>query len=281
MASMRDIKARISNIQSTEQIIRAMDTIASSKLIKARAQLDGVRPMYETMQKQVTELGEDPHVRDHAYYEKRDVKSSLYIVMTSDQGFAGAYNSNVVRAAMDHIEDGQKNEKLLTVGYKGHEYFRNRGKQIIRNVTDFADSQVYYVSDELSKWATELYMSGEVDEVFIVYTYFENIMSYIPHVEKMLPLTPTIVATPSKTEWIHDPDLHTILDHGIPLHLHMTFFRAFSESHTSEQAARMINMDTAGKNANDLIEELTKQYNRERQAAITQELSEIVGGQNQ
>ncbi len=280
MTSMRDIKDRIANVSSTEQIIKAMDMIATTKLHKSRAQMEGVRPIYNGLKRQVEEIGKSEAAATHVFYEEREVKSSLYVVITSDRGFAGSYNSNILRKSLKHMTQG-KNEKILVIGSKGRDYFRKREKNIIREITDILDSRMYYGTENLAEWMTELYLSEEVDEVFVAYTDFENILTHKPVIEKVLPIVGT-----SKDQSEYDMDrkyeqgIESFIDHVIPLYLHMNLFRAFSESHTSEQASRMVNMDAAAKNADEIIEDLTLQYNRQRQAAITQELSEIIGGSN-
>ena len=285
MASMKDIKQRIANVSSTEQIIKAMHTIASSKLHKARAQLEGVRPIYYELQRKVMRLARQVQGSDHIFFQERssdDLESgkrhSLYIVITSDRGFAGGYNSNILHETLKHMEG--RNEKILVMGTKGYEFFRKRQKNIIRHIVNVSDSQVYHSTEELSRWLKELYRAGEVDEVFMAYTHFENVLTHVPQVEQLLPVPAPERATEDILDRTYEPDIQTVIDQMIPLYTHMNLFRAFSESHTSEQAARMVNMDAAGKNAEELIEDLTIQYNRERQAAITQELSEIVGGSN-
>ncbi|HHT36619.1 MAG TPA: ATP synthase F1 subunit gamma [Firmicutes bacterium] len=275
MASLREIKQRINNVSSTEQIVKAMNMIASTKLHKARAQLEGVRPIYHKLTQTVQELGTCLKAQEHPFFKLREAKNSLYIVLTSDRGFSGGYNANIMAKALEHMNQG-KNEKLLVIGSKGHEYFKKRGKNIVRTITDVADAQVYYGSESVAKWAADLYLSGEVDEVFIVYTQFESLLNYIPHVDRLLPAFSDSTAVDDDDRKF-EPDIFTYIDHIIPFYLHMSLFRAFSESHTSEQAARMVTMDAARKNAEDMIEELTRVFNRKRQAAITQELSEIVG----
>ena len=281
MTSMRDIKQRIENVRSTEQIIRAMDMVASTKLQKARRQLEGVRPMYHELKRVVEEIGNKEEVEDHPFYFERKVKNSLYIVLTSDRGLSGSYNVNVLAHALKHMNEG-KNEKILVVGSKGNEYFKKRNKNIIRKITNIADARVYYGTENLAEWVSELYLSGEVEEVYIAYTRFENVLSYTPQVERLLPVATGVELEgfENSDEKKYEPNLATFIDHVMPLYLHMSLFRAFSEAHTSEQAARMVNMDAAGKNASDLIKDLTSMYNRKRQAAITQELSEIVGSAN-
>ncbi|BAM47810.1 F-type Na(+)-transporting ATPase subunit gamma [Amphibacillus xylanus NBRC 15112] len=281
MTSMRDIKQRIENVRSTEQIIRAMDMVASTKLQKARRQLEGVRPIYGNLKRVVEEIGNLEEVETHPFYYERKVKNTLYIIITSDRGLSGSYNANILSESIKHMNNG-KNEKILVVGSKGNDYLKKREKNIIRKITDIADSQVYYGTENLAKWLSDLYLSGEVDEVFVAYTRFENVLSYIPHVERLLPVATGVELEDNNrnNEKKYEPDLATFIDQVMPLYLHMSLFRAFSESHTSEQAARMVNMDAAGNNASDLIKDLTSMYNRKRQAAITQELSEIVGSAN-
>ncbi|WP_245630398.1 ATP synthase F1 subunit gamma [Amphibacillus sediminis] len=278
---MRDIKQRIENVRSTEQIIRAMDMVASTKLQKARRQLEGVRPIYGKLKRVAEEIGNLEEVETHPFYYERKVKNTLYIIITSDRGLSGSYNANILSETMKHMNNG-KNEKILVVGSKGNDYLKKREKNIIRKITDIADSQVYYGTENLAKWLSDLYLSGEVEEVFVAYTRFENVLSYTPQVERLLPVATGVKLEDNNrnNEKKYEPDLATFIERMMPLYLHMSLFRAFSESHTSEQAARMVNMDAAGNNASDLIKDLTSMYNRKRQAAITQELSEIVGSAN-
>lgn len=278
MASLREIKARIANVTSTQQIIKAMDTIASTKLLKIRAQLEGVRPMFDALKQQVELLGQSPGAANHVFYNEREVKNTLYIILTSDRGFAGSYNANIMYEALEHMED--KNEKLFVIGSKGYEFFRRREKHIIREVSGIQDSQVYYGTESIARWFTELYLEGEVDEVYLAFTHFENVLNYRPMIVKVLPLPAASEEDTFERPIALDPNLETVIEETVPLYLHINIFQAFSDSYTSEQASRMVTMSSAGDNASDLIEDLTKEYNRERQAAITQELSEIVGGAN-
>lgn len=276
---MRDIKQRIANVSSAEQIIKAMDMVASTKLIKARAQLDGVRPIYSKMKGIVDELGCYEDTKEHIYYKERDVKSSLYIIITSDRGLSGSYNSNILAKTLEHMNQG-KNEKILVVGSKGNDYLIKKKKNIIHKIIDIADSQVYYITEKIAQRLAEIYLSGEVEEVYIAYTHFESVLSNIPIVERLLPLESNSVRQDDISEKKYEPSIDEFIDRIVPTYLHMSLFRALSEAHTSEHAARMVNMDTAADNASELIDDLTRMYNRKRQAAITQELSEIVGSAN-
>lgn len=284
MSSMRDIQMRISNVTSVKQIVKAMDMVASTKLHKARAQLLGVRPIYYELKRKVDELGTDETAASHPFFRDTKVDKSLYIILTSDRGLSGSYNANVFSKALEHMNQG-KNEQIISVGSKGNEFFKKHHKNVIHTVVDVADAKVYYSSEKVANRLIDVYLSGKVQEVFIVYTHFENVLQYQPIVERILPLSiqkdsdsndGKVLASDIK----YEPDVETFIGHLIPLFLHMNLFRAYCESHTSEQAARMVNMDAAEKNASDLIDQLNHQYNRRRQADITQELAEIVGSVN-
>jgi len=278
MASMKEIKQRIVNVSSTENIIRAMDLVASTKLNRARERLEGVRPIYREVKRVLMEIGREEGAKDNVYYAERNVGSSLYIIITADQGFSGAYNANIASKALEHMHG--KKEKILIVGGKGYEFLIQKKKNIIRKIIDLPDAQVYYGTESIARWVLDLYLSGEVDEVYVAYTYFENVLSHEPRVEKLLPAPLDYKGISGENNRIYEPDLDTFIDHVIFLYMHMCLFTAFTEAHTSEQAARMVSMDAAAKNADEMIEELTHMYNRKRQAAITQELSEIIGGTN-
>ena len=173
-----------------------------------------------------------------------------------------------------------KNEVILVVGAKGYEFFRRRGKNILHRIIDITETQMYYDTGLLSEHVQSLYVSGEIDEVFIAYTRFESTLSYLPVVEKVLPISDGEENMRFDSEMTYEPDVHSFLEQAIPLYLHACFFAAMSESVACEHAARMVNMDSASKNATDIIDDLNRMYNRKRQAAITQEINEIVGGAN-
>ncbi len=283
MSSLRDIKQRISNVTSVEQIVGAMDMVASTKLHKARAQLEGVRPIYYELKRKKDELKMNVEASSHPFFRYTKVDKSLYIVLTSDKGLSGSYNANVFSTALDHMNQG-KNERIISVGSRGSEFFKKNCKNVIHSVVDVADAKVYYSSERVAKWLIDVYLSGEVQEVFIVYTYFKNVLRYQPIVEKILPLgtkyNVTACSNDNQTDVRYEPNVETFIDNLIPLYLHMSLFLAYCESHTSEQAARMVNMDAAKKNASDLTDQLNHMYNRQRQTEITQELAEIVGSAN-
>ncbi|HOL79496.1 MAG TPA: ATP synthase F1 subunit gamma [Clostridiales bacterium] len=279
MASLKGIKQRINNVKSVEQLISAMDIIASTKLHKARAQLEGARPIYQGLKRISEEIGYHEEASKHPFYKSSEVKKSLYLVRTSDRGFAGAYNHNITQKVLEHIEAGGKNAEIIAIGQKGYEFFSRRDFNIACKITDVSDARMYHETEDISKFVLNLFLSGKVQEVFVCYTHFENVLKNIPTVEKLLPL-PYSPREYYEELRKYEPDLMTYIEHTIPLYIHMSIFRAFSESHTSEQASRMVSMDSASKNAEEMIDKLTYQYNRKRQAAITKELTEIVGSKS-
>lgn len=273
-SSTREIKQRMSNIRSVEQIIKAMDMVSSTKLVRARKSLEGVRPMYNQLNRMVSELSEEPANNDLDYFNQRKkVENSLYIIFTSDQGLAGSYNSNILKKAIQHMEERDTHEHIVIIGASGIDYFRREDKNVIRQVFDVSRENEYYGAENLAVQALDLYMSGQVDEVFVAFTYFENVLSLKPTIKKILPADMGETKSYSLKEY--EPSIESFIDELMPLYLHISVFRAFAESHTSEQAARSVSMDAAGKNAEELVEDLNREFNRQRQAAITQELTEI------
>lgn len=273
-SSTREIKQRMSNIRSVEQIIKAMDMVSSTKLVRARQSLEGVRPMHDNLNRMVKELSQEPENTDLDYFNHRkEVQNSLYIIFTSDQGLAGSYNTNILKRSLKHIEEHDTHEHIIIIGATGIEYLNKEDKNVIRQVFDVSRENEYYGAENIAQQALELYMSGEVDEVFVAFTYFENVLNLKPRIEKILPVDMGDTKPYSLNQY--EPTIDAFIDELMPLFLHLSVFRAFAESHTSEQAARSVSMDAAGNNAQDLVEDLNREFNRKRQAAITQELTEI------
>ncbi len=279
MPSMKDIKQRMSNVRTTRQIIRAMDMVAATKLHKARIRLEGARPLYNAMQQSIAGLSHCEEAAQHAFVARREVKNTAYLVITSNKGLCGGYNINVSEKALAHMEQG-RNEKIIVAGTKGYEYFRRYHKNILYRITDIPEAQIYETAGRMGERICSLYLSGEVDEVYLAYTYFESTLSHLPRLERVLPVPIEAGGGPEANQMEYEPDVHTFIDHLVPLYLHTCFFAASAESVACEYAARMVNMDSAGKNATEVIDDLKRMYNRKRQAAITQELNEIVGGAN-
>jgi F-type H+-transporting ATPase subunit gamma len=258
--------------------MKAMDMVSAAKLHKARARLDGARPIFEELKSIIDDLKLCEEVRDNFYVAPREAKSTAYVIFTSDKGLCGSYNRSVSEAALAHMEG--KNEQILVVGAKGVEFFKRREKNIIRRITDISEAQIYEGTGRMAERVHHMYLSGEADEVYVAYAKFETTLKYAPRVERILPLSGGDKTGTGYSGMKYEPDPNTFLNELVPLYLHMYFFATHSESLACEHAARMLSMESADKNATDIIEELTLMYNRRRQAAITQEINEIVSGAN-
>ena len=211
-----------------------MDLVASTKLQRVRAQLEGARPIYYELKRITEEVGRLQSAQSHVFFRDQEVKNTLYIIITSDRGLSGSYNANITAKALEHMNQG-KNEMLFIIGAKGYEFFKKKNKNIIRTVVDVADAQVYYGAERVAHWVIDHYLSGKVQEVFLAYTRFKTVLNHEPLVERLLPLEKNTVSLPSGygRKYNRYPCLHRPIG---PLYLHMNLFRAFSESHTSEQA---------------------------------------------
>ena len=284
MANMKAIKKRISSVNNTKKIMKAMDLVSASKLQKAKAQLDDIRPLYDNMQLVMDGIkscmgGED----EIDFARAREVKSAAYIVLSSDRGLCGGYNTNVAKEALTRInENSGVEEKIIAVGSKGWEYFKRRGKNVVEKCAGPSEATTYANAEYIGNKVAEMYTSGEADEVYLVYTHFETVLSHVPGIVKLLPIKadsdgsgPPVVASMT-----YDPDINTFISYAVPMYLNTTVFGAMIESMVCEQASRMTSMDAATRNASEIIDDLTLEYNRKRQNMITQEITEIVSGAN-
>ncbi len=279
MSVMKSITQRIDNVGTTKQIMKAMDMIAASKLQKARARLEFARLLHEESSGIVENLKGSESARSSIYIQPRKVENTAYVVITSDKGLCGSYNYNIAEKALAHMEHG-KNEQILVIGTKGKDYFSRRGKNIKSSLTNRSEVQMYDETELVSGLVNSLYVSGEADEVYLAYTKFETTLSYEPRIERLLPIIGGTETVPADISMKYEPGVAAFLDHAIPLYLHSYLYMAIAESVASEHASRMFNMSSASKNATEIIDDLNRIYNRKRQAAITQELNEIVGGVN-
>jgi F-type H+-transporting ATPase subunit gamma len=284
MATMKAIKKRISSVNNTRKIMKAMDLVAASKLQKAKARLEDVRPLYDNI-KVVMEsikagIAADAEVE---FAHEREVRSIAYIVLTSDRGLCGGFNINVSKEALSLISgNSEPEEKIIAVGSKGWEYFRRRQKNVVHRCAGASEATTFEGAEDIGNRVATMYKSGEVDEVYIVYTHFESILSHIPAVEKLLPIRKDEGgdAVQTAVPMSFDPDINTFIDYAVPMYLNISIYGAMMESAVCEQASRMTSMDAATRNATEIIDDLTLEYNRKRQSMITQEITEIVSGAN-
>lgn len=279
--SMKDIKRRIRSVGGIKQITKAMELVSSAKLRKARQRLEMSRPYYQTLIRSIQEILSSTTGIKHPLLEKREVKNKAFIVITGDRGLAGGYNGNAVRLAESQIDD-KAHAVILAVGTKGRDYFRRRKYNVAGEFLNISEEPHFIDARNIGALAIELYEEGKVDEVNIVYTGFKSVMSQEPRILKLLPAESIEEADRedkgSKTLIEYEPSPEEVLNYLIPKYIHSAIYGALIESSASEQGARRTAMESATDNAEEMIEDLELRYNRARQASITQEISEIVGG---
>lgn len=301
MASLRDIRTRINSVRNTQQVTRAMKMVAAAKLRKAQERIFSTRPYAFRLSEIISRLKEQLDPTLHELFLERDqVRRILFVVVTADRGLAGAFNSNIIKEAeqaMAAYDDLRKRGDLyvLAVGRKGHEHFAKRGYQMVGSFRGVFDNLEFHTAHEVVQKIVEGYIDGEWDEVKVAYNEFKNTISQNRIVEPFLPipgeqfLTPVMAAESderepveraSQVDFIFEPGAENILEVLIPRYLGYQMWRVLLESNASEQGARMVAMDNATSNADDLLRDLRLKYNRARQSAITTELIEIVSGAN-
>ena len=280
MASAKEIKRRISSVTTTKQVMKAMDMVSASKLQRAKAKLDIARPMFTETNLIIDSLRNQPDTADSALFRPREVKNTAYVVIAGDKGLCGSYNSSVMGTALSHMNNGEKNEKLIIVGAKGWDYFRRFKKEICHRYIGISETRYYDQAGDIGEILLQWFKSGEIDEAFVVYTHFETTLSYVPRVIKLLPIEANTGTERVADSMGFEPDFNTFLEHTIPMYLNIIIYVAMVESVTCEHASRMTSMNAASNNASEIIDELTLMFNRKRQATITQEINEIVNGAN-
>ncbi|MBC7765391.1 MAG: ATP synthase F1 subunit gamma [Hyphomonadaceae bacterium] len=288
MASMRDIRTRIKSVKETMQITKAMNLISSAKLKKARRQLNDTLPYFEKIQATLVDILHHSQGMEHRYLKqvkKGEPKKVGYFVITADKGLCGAYNHNVIKLAEATMQDVE-HKHLFVVGNMGREYFARKKFPIDVEFLYTAQSPTLHRTREIARTMLSLFEQGELDEIYVVYTKMISSLRLEPQVLKILPLDKNIIEDKKNTEnkyhefMSYDPSAERVLDVVAPIFVKGVIYGAMVESYSSEQSARMTAMDAATKSAKDMIKDLTLLYNRARQASITQEISEIVGGAN-
>lgn len=276
MASMRDIKRRIKSIKSTQQITKAMKMVAAAKLRKAQERVIQARPYATAIKETLGRLASVATDVSNPLLEVREVKNVGYILVTADRGLCGGYNTNIIRLARNEVR-GKDNSSMVTVGRKGRDFFRRNNANIISEFLGLGEEIDFVDAKTIAATAMDLYIKGELDEVNLIYTEFGSALNQKPTMIKLLPIEPP-AETGSKVDYIYEPNAEVVLNQLLPKYVETTIFRALLESKASEQGARMTAMGSATDNAREMIGKLTLTFNRARQAAITREISEIVGG---
>ncbi|MEW6065834.1 MAG: ATP synthase F1 subunit gamma [Bacillota bacterium] len=278
MASAQDIRRRIKSVKSTQQITKAMKMVAAAKLRRAQEAVTSARPFALKIREVLSRVAAASGGASHPLLEVREIKKTAYVVITADRGLCGGFNANILRKAAAELKN-INNPAIVAVGRKSRDYFGRRGYDIAASYVRLGENIQFSQAKEIAKFVMDKYMAGEFDEVYLVFSEFVNVLSQRPTTIKLLPVeTPAEETKGPKVEYIFEPSAEAVLAELLPTYVETQVFRSMLEAKAGEQGARMTAMDSATKNAKDMINKLTLSLNRARQAAITKEISEIVGG---
>lgn len=293
MPNLRDIKKRIASIKSTGKITKAMKMVSAAKLRKTQNTMIQARPYAHKIKDILSNISSGVEEGAHPLLTAREIKKIEVLVITSDRGLCGAFNTNVLKKAVLFIKQQEKNAvevSISTIGKKARDHFRRRKIPVRQSLVDMSSSSnLYGKAKEIASQIIEMYSNGSIDGASVVFNEFKNVVTQIPTPLLLLPIektedqsSPKALAegkvTSESKDFIFEPTEHEILYDLLPKYVEVQIFRAILESRTGEEAARMVAMENATKNTNELIEKLTLQYNKARQASITAELMDIVGG---
>lgn len=275
--STKEIKNRIRSMESTKQITKAMEMVATSKLRKAQAQVASSRPYFQIFSTAISDIIAANTDFSSPYLVERPVKKSVYIVIAGDRGLAGGYNSNILKQVVADMEG--KESVVLPIGKKAVDFFQSKKVSLL--TVNYAVAESVSLGDcfSIAKKLAKGFLAGEYDEIFVAFTNFVSVLSQVPVSKRLLPLLPEKVdAHASSREILYEPDSESVFDAIVPEYIGGILYSALCESRASEQAARRTAMDSASQNADEMIADLSLKFNRARQAAITQEITEIVAG---
>jgi len=280
MSSLKQIRRRIAGVRSTAQITRAMKMVAAAKLKKAQQNDEKARPYAWKLREVIASLAAHSGTERHALLAVRDPSRIGIVTVTSDRGLCGSFNVNICRRTQKVLDEFQDRDvELFTIGRKGNDFFRKRSVPIYRHFPGVFQELNFGQAVAVGSAITELYISGGFDRIYLVYNEFKNAVQQLIICEHLLPVEPHAGLTAWRSvDYIYEPSPSGVLDKLLPMHVNIQIWRVMLESYAAEQGARMTAMDNATDNAEELSDALTLQYNKARQAAITKELLEIVGG---
>jgi len=287
MANLKEVRTRIQSVKSTQQITKAMKMVAASKLRKAQDAILQMRPYVQKLNgilENATANLDGDHQSE--YSNVKEIKNVLLVIITSDRGLCGAFNSNAIKAALATINEKYTEQKsnnglwIMPIGKKAYEYFKKRNYQVVHDYYDIFGDLSFDRVKEAAQYAMSGFLKGDYDRVEIVYNEFKNVATQILQVEQFLPINRVeqVEVEDHHADYIFEPSIEYIIKEMIPRTLKVQFYKAVLESNASEHGARMTAMDQATDNAGELLKDLRLIYNRTRQAAITTEILEIVGG---
>lgn len=279
MASIREIKRRKVSVTSTQQITNAMKLVATAKLQKAKVQALETRPYFNSIHQTISSILAKSVGISHPVLEQTDDHKNLYIVITSNRGLAGGYNNNLSKLVLKAIA-GTEGSKVIAIGKKGAEYLSKRKVDIISTHHQMLEQLKYSDSLKLGTEVLNRFLAGEVNNIYLAYTHFQSTLVQEPTILKLAPVSQTEFDDEQATDSVmnFEPSPEEVLAQILPKYISSLIYGALREAAASEHGARMTAMDSATKNAGEMIDKLSIQYNRARQSAITQEITEIVGG---
>jgi F-type H+-transporting ATPase subunit gamma len=282
--SMRDIKRKIRSRENTRKITKAMKLVAAARLRRAQEQAQAARPYADKMREVIINLAQASKGFKHPMLVDRPIRKTGYLVITSDRGLAGGYNSNLIRMLMNKLKEKHQSPDeyvIFVIGRKGRDYLKKRKLPVIGEVTGIPDQPRFADVKEIANQAVSYFADEQFDELYIVYNEFLSAMSQRPTIKRLLPLTAENLQETThapKMLYEYEPSQEEVLSEMLPRYAETLIYSALLDAKASEFAMRMAAMSSATDNASKLIEELVLQFNRARQAAITQEIAEVVGG---
>lgn len=276
--SMKDIKLRIKSMESTKQITKAMQMVAASKLRHAQERVANSRPYFEILSETMDDIIRSNGEFTSPYVTARPVKTVCYVAIAGDRGLAGGYNSNILKKIRTEMQALSCEVCVLPIGKKAAEFFRSAGIPLLTEA--YAEAEDVSIGDcfTMAKELSKGFLAGEFDEIYLGWTNFVSVLSQTPATRSILPLVRQPQVKETAAEVLYEPSAEAVFDAIVPEYLGGTIYGALCESVASELAARRTAMDAATKNAEEMIGDLSLKYNRARQGAITQEITEIVGG---
>jgi F-type H+-transporting ATPase subunit gamma len=280
MASLKAIRRRISSVQNTQKITKAMKMVSAAKLRRAQDAATSSRPYAEKLTAMLSNVAARVGTGSHPLLQSRDdVKSIHLLLITADRGLCGGYNANLIRKTSAFLnEQGLDRVRITCVGRRGFDFFKKRGVSIADKHINLFGGMTHELGQTLSEGLQKEFIAGETDAVYLIYNQFKSALVQTPVVERILPLQPEVEQEAVLTDYLYEPEAGQLLDRLLRQYITVVIYRAFLEATASEHGARMTAMDSATSNASDMIDRLTLDMNRARQAGITKELMEIVGG---
>ena len=278
MASLKDIRDRIKSVKSIQKVTSAMKMVAAAKVRKAQEKMEQARPYTHALEDVIHHILPDVDRSMLDLLEVRDIKRKAYVIVSADRGLAGAFNTNITKIAQNEIDYfGKENVDLFCIGKKSRDYFKRRNYNIVESHIEFWNELNYDNAMMIGRSVVEHFTSGKVDEIHVVYNYFINLAQQEVKSEVLLPL---VYDDEDGTvrDRLYEPSKERLVSSLVPRHLNIQIWKYLLESYASEQAARMLAMENATTNAGDMIKNLTLEFNKARQAAITTEMLEIVSG---